>query len=171
MSCLKWDAPQGITIWPRLRRRWSNRPERVLMSRQLWLIDRMFALPSIAHTVVNPGFFADSPYMEMMPFAAHLGVFPLPVAGESRNAPPSVDDIARVAVAALLDPARHAGKSYRPTGAEIAHRHRNGRAHRPCRRPQRAACEDAALDVLQGSQGARQGAYSAQRPEALLPRP
>jgi hypothetical protein len=58
------------------------------------------ALPSIAHTVVNPGFFADSPYMEMMPFAAHLGVFPLPVAGESRNAPPSVDDIARVAVAA-----------------------------------------------------------------------
>src|SRR5262249_51132728 len=69
-----------------------------LMSRQLWLIDRMFAaLPRIAHTVVNPGFFADSPYLEMMPFAAHLGVFPLPVAGESLNAPPSVDDIARVA--------------------------------------------------------------------------
>jgi uncharacterized protein YbjT (DUF2867 family) len=91
-----------------------------LMSRQLWLIDRMFAaLPSIAHTVVNPGLFADSPYLEMMPFAAHLGVFPLPVAGEGRNAPPSVDDIARVAVAALLDPARHAGKSYRPTGPKL----------------------------------------------------
>ena len=91
-----------------------------LMSRQLWLIDRMFAaLPSLAHTVVNPGFFADSPYLEMMPFAAQLGVFPLPVAGESRNAPPSVDDIARVAVAALLDPARHAGKSYRPTGPKL----------------------------------------------------
>ena len=91
-----------------------------LMSRQLWLIDRMFAsLPGIAHTVVNPGFFADSPYMDMMPFAAHLGVFPLPVAGESRNAPPSVDDIARVAVAALLDPARHAGKCYRPTGPKL----------------------------------------------------
>jgi len=91
-----------------------------LMSRQHWLIDRMFAaLPSMAHTVVNPGFFADSPYMEMMPFAAHLGVFPLPVAGESRDAPPSVDDIARVAVAALLDPARHAGKSYRPTGPKL----------------------------------------------------
>ncbi|MBV9491530.1 MAG: hypothetical protein JO069_17695 [Verrucomicrobia bacterium] len=90
------------------------------MSRQLWLIDRMFAaLPGIAHTVINPGFFADSPYLEMMPFAAHLGVFPLPVAGEGRNAPPSVDDIARVAVAALLDPARHAGKSYRPTGPKL----------------------------------------------------
>ncbi len=47
-----------------------------LTSRQLWLIDRMFAaLPRIAHTVVNPGFFADSPYLEMMPFAAHLGSF------------------------------------------------------------------------------------------------
>src|SRR6516225_549379 len=91
-----------------------------LMTRQLWLIDRMFAaLPGIAHTVVNPGFFADSPYLEMMPFAAHLGVFPLPVDGESLNAPPSVDDIARVAVAALLDPARHAGKSYRPTGPKL----------------------------------------------------
>src|SRR5262249_49726393 len=47
-----------------------------LLTRQLWLIDRMFtALPSIAHTVVSPGFFADSPYLEMIPFAAHLGVF------------------------------------------------------------------------------------------------
>jgi len=91
-----------------------------LLTRQLWLIDRMFAaLPGISHTVINPGFFADSPYLEMMPFAAHLGVFPLPVAGESRDAPPSVDDIARVAVAALLDPGRHGGKSYRPTGPKL----------------------------------------------------
>ncbi len=91
-----------------------------LMSRQHWLIDRMFAaLPNIAYTVINPGFFADSPYLEMMPFAVQLGVFPLPVASESRNAPPSVDDIARVAVAALLDPPRHAGNSYRPTGPKV----------------------------------------------------
>ena len=91
-----------------------------LMSRQHWLIDQMFmALPSTAYTTIMPGFFADSPYLEVMPFAAHLGVLPLPMAGESRNAPPSVDDIARVAVAALLDPARHAGKSYRPTGPEL----------------------------------------------------
>src|SRR5215813_10490921 len=92
----------------------------VVADASAWLIDRMFtALPSIAHTVVNPGFFADSPYLEMMPFAAHLGVFPLPVAGESRDAPPSFADIARVAVAALLDPASHAGKSYRPTGPKL----------------------------------------------------
>jgi NAD(P)H dehydrogenase (quinone) len=91
-----------------------------LMTRQHWLIDRMFsALPGIAHTVINPGFFADTPYLEMMPFAAQLGVLPLPMASESRNAPPSVDDIARVAVAALADPGRHSGKSYRPTGPKL----------------------------------------------------
>ena len=51
-------------------------------------IDRMFAaLPNFAHTAVTPGFFADSPFLEMMPIAAHLGILPLPVAGESRNAP------------------------------------------------------------------------------------
>src|SRR5260370_9773782 len=55
----------------------------------------------------------------MMPLAAHVGLLPLPIGAESRNAPPSVDDIARVAVAALLDPARHAGKSYRPTGPKL----------------------------------------------------
>ena len=56
---------------------WLAEPNHpALMTRQLWLIDRMFAaLPGIAHTVVNPGFFADSPYLEMMPFAAHLGAF------------------------------------------------------------------------------------------------
>src|SRR6201987_4848089 len=39
--------------------------------------------------------------------------------GNSRNAPASNEDIARVAVAALMDPARHGGKSYRPTGPEL----------------------------------------------------
>src|SRR4029077_14466471 len=96
---------------------WLPAPKHpALVTRQLWLIDRMFAeLPGISHTVVNPGFFADSPDLEMMPFGAHLGVFPRLVAGGSRDAAPSVDDIARVMVAAVLDPARHAGKSYRPT--------------------------------------------------------
>jgi hypothetical protein len=39
--------------------------------------------------------------------------------GEGRNAPPSVDDIARVAAAALMRPDQHAGKIYRPTGPEL----------------------------------------------------
>jgi NAD(P)H dehydrogenase (quinone) len=89
-----------------------------LMTRQHWLVDRLFSMtPGVAHTFVNPGFFADA-YLLMIGLAAHLGVFPW-MYGNSRNAPPSNEDIARVAVAALTDPARHAGKSYRPTGPEL----------------------------------------------------
>ena len=73
--------------------------------------------PGIAHTIVNPGFFADD-YLLPIGLAAHLGVFPW-MYGDSRNAPPSNEDIARVAAAVLMDPARHAGKSYRPTGPEL----------------------------------------------------
>ena len=89
-----------------------------LMTRQHWLVDRLFSMtPGVAHTIVRPGIFADA-YLATIGFAAHLGVFPW-FGGNSRNAPPSNEDIARVAVAALTDPARHGGKSYRPTGPEL----------------------------------------------------
>jgi NAD(P)H dehydrogenase (quinone) len=89
-----------------------------LMTRQLWLVDRLFSMrPGVAHTIVNPGFLADA-YLATIGLAAHLGMFPW-MYGDSRNAPPSNEDIARVAFAALMDPARHAGKSYRPTGLEL----------------------------------------------------
>ncbi|HKV24122.1 MAG TPA: NmrA family NAD(P)-binding protein [Candidatus Acidoferrum sp.] len=89
-----------------------------LMTRQHWLADRLFSMtPGIGHTIVNPGFFADA-YLAMIGPAAHLGMLPW-IFGDSRNAPPSNEDIARVAVAALIDPVRHAGKSYRPTGPEL----------------------------------------------------
>jgi hypothetical protein len=89
-----------------------------LMTRQHWLVDRLFSMtPGVAHTFVNPGFFADA-YLLTIGLATHLGVFPW-MYGNSRNAPPSNEDIARVAVAALMDPAQHAGKSYRPTGPEL----------------------------------------------------
>jgi uncharacterized protein YbjT (DUF2867 family) len=89
-----------------------------LTTRQSWLVDRLFSMmPGVAHTIVNPGFFADA-YLLTIGLAAHLGMFPW-MYGNSRNAPPSNEDIARVAVAALMDPARHAGKSYRPTGPEL----------------------------------------------------
>ena len=91
-----------------------------LATRQHWLADNMFTmLPDTALTIVNPGFFADVPYMSMIRYAAHLGVFPVPARGSSKNAPPSVDDIARVSVAALMDPLKHAGQRYRPTGPEM----------------------------------------------------
>src|SRR5262249_7199272 len=71
-----------------------------------------------ALTIVNPGFFADTPYLVTFGMAAHLGVMPW-MFGDSLSAPPSVNDIARVAAAALKDPERHAGRTYRPTGPEL----------------------------------------------------
>lgn len=89
-----------------------------LMTRQLWLVDQLFSImPGVTHTIIRPGFFADN-YMVTIGLSAHLGIFPW-IFGKSRNAPPSNEDIARVAVAALMDPARHAGKSYRPTGPQL----------------------------------------------------
>jgi uncharacterized protein YbjT (DUF2867 family) len=89
-----------------------------LMTRQSWLAERLFSMtPGITHTIVNPGFFADS-YLVMMGLAAHLGVYPR-LFGDTRNAPPSTEDIARVVVGAMKDPTRHAGKTYRPTGPKL----------------------------------------------------
>jgi hypothetical protein len=73
--------------------------------------------PGVAHTIVRPAIFADA-YLATIELAVHLGIFSW-MNGNSRNAPPSNEDIARVAVAALMDPARHGGKSYRPTGPEL----------------------------------------------------
>jgi NAD(P)H dehydrogenase (quinone) len=105
---------------------WLASPEHPSLStRQAWLTDKLFELlPDSVHVAVDPGFFADN-YLQLVPLAAQLGVLPVPTGGR-RNAPPSNEDIARVAVGALLDPHRHDGRSYRPTGptmlsgAEIA---------------------------------------------------
>jgi uncharacterized protein YbjT (DUF2867 family) len=89
-----------------------------LSTRQNWLVDRLFSMTAgVGHTVVNPGFFADN-YLVTIGLAAHFGVFHW-MYGNSRNAPTSNEDIARVAAAVLMDPAQHAGKSYRPTGPEL----------------------------------------------------
>jgi NAD(P)H dehydrogenase (quinone) len=89
-----------------------------LMTRQHWLADQVFSMiPGVGHTLVTPGFFADA-YLVMIGEAAHLGVFPWTFSN-SRNAPPSNEDIARVAAAALMDPKRHAGRRDRPTGPEL----------------------------------------------------
>jgi uncharacterized protein YbjT (DUF2867 family) len=98
---------------------WLSSPSHPsLMTRQHWLVDRLFStIPGVAHTIVRPGFFADA-YLLAMGLSAHLGVFPW-LYGDSRNAPPSNEDIARVAAAALMDPARHVSKIYRPTGPEL----------------------------------------------------
>lgn len=108
----KVEAVVGLSQWL------ASPSHPSLATRQNWLVDGLFSLlPGIAHTVVNPGFFADNT-LRLMPFAAHLGVLPT-LTGDSRNAPPSNEDIARVVVAALADPDKHAGCSYRPTGPTL----------------------------------------------------
>jgi NAD(P)H dehydrogenase (quinone) len=98
---------------------WLASPEHPsLMTRQAWLTDRLFELlPDTAHVAVDPGWFADN-YLQLVPMAAALGVLPTPTGG-ARNAPPSNEDIARVAVGALLEPHRHDGRAYRPTGPKL----------------------------------------------------
>lgn len=99
---------------------WLSSPSHpALPTRQHWLADRIFEMvPGLAVTTVNPGLFADSPFLATSGLVAHLGVMPW-IFGHGRIAPPSVDDIGRVAAAALIDPARHAGRTYRPTGPEL----------------------------------------------------
>jgi NAD(P)H dehydrogenase (quinone) len=87
-------------------------------SREKWLSDRVFqSTPGFDVVNVNPGFFADN-YMAALEPMAHFGLMGMPL-GSGLNAPPSNEDIARVIVGALTNPARHIGKSYRPTGPRL----------------------------------------------------
>jgi uncharacterized protein YbjT (DUF2867 family) len=89
-----------------------------IMTRETWLIDRLFALlPGTAHIIVNPGMFADN-FLRTIDMAALLGLFPV-LTGESRSAPVSAEDIAECVVALLSDPEPNAGRSFRPTGPAL----------------------------------------------------
>ncbi|MBW4474443.1 MAG: NmrA family NAD(P)-binding protein [Stenomitos rutilans HA7619-LM2] len=99
---------------------WTSSPAHPsLLTRQTWLVDRIFSMiPGIAHTIVNPGMFADN-YLRVINFAALLGIFPV-LFGSSKSAPVANEDIAQVVAAVLTnDPAEHDGKRYRPTGPRL----------------------------------------------------
>jgi NAD(P)H dehydrogenase (quinone) len=94
-----------------------NHPTR--MTRDMWAVEqRLPTLKSAAVTILNPGFFADNYLRVTIGMAAQLGLYPNFV-GDSRNAPPSNDDMARVAAGVLNDPARFAGRRLRVTGPEL----------------------------------------------------
>lgn len=97
---------------------WLSSPSHpALLTRHHWLTDHLWPLiPDLAHTIVNPGLFGEV-VAELIPDAAVMGSFPNFI-GDSRSAPASNADMARVVVAALMDPARHHGKTYRPTGPQ-----------------------------------------------------
>lgn len=84
-------------------------------AREKWLSEKVFQwTPGLDLVTINPGFFADN-YMLALEPIAHFGLVAMPL-GDGLNAPPSNEDIARVIVGALVNPAPHIGKIYRPTG-------------------------------------------------------
>ncbi len=90
-------------------------------TREVWLNEEVLKLlPDTTLTVNNVGWFAENYFWVLEPIA-QLGIMPLPLGDGNvkKNAPPSNEDIAAVSVAALIDPATHAGKVYRPTGPEL----------------------------------------------------
>ena len=92
-----------------------------LFTREVYLSDALIGLSNeMSVTTVNPGWFADN-YLMVLDMAAHLGVFTMPLGPghKKMNAAPSNEDIARVVTQALIDPATHAGQTYRPTGPEL----------------------------------------------------
>lgn len=101
---------------------WLSNPHHPsLFTREVWLGNAMLnRLPETTHTEINVGWFADNYFMVLGP-AAQLGMLPMPLGDgdEKKNAPPSNEDIAAVAAGALMDPGRHAGKIYRPTGPAL----------------------------------------------------
>lgn len=101
---------------------WLSAPDHPsLFTREVYLSDILIRMsPKMSVTSVNPGWFADN-YLMVLDMAAHLGLFTMPLGDGKvkKNAPPSNEDIASVAAAALIDPGTHAGKTYRPTGPEL----------------------------------------------------
>ena len=96
----------------------SHRSHPAIMTRQTWQIDHLFAqIPGVTHTIVNPGLFADN-FLRTINFAALLGIHPV-LTGNGKVAPVSNEDIARVAATILMQPDRHVGMSYRPTGPKL----------------------------------------------------
>lgn len=101
----------------------SSAAHPTVMTRQTWLVDRLFSMiPGVAHTIINPGMFADN-YLRVIDFATLLGIFPV-LFGTSKSAPISNEDMARTIAAVLMDsPEKHAGRSYRPTGPKLLSAH------------------------------------------------
>ncbi len=90
-----------------------------LHTRETWLSDTLFSwMPNVDSVIVNPGWFADNYLVAGLDMIAQLGMMMMPLGG-GLNAPPSNEDIARVIVGTLINPALHIGKTYRPTGPKL----------------------------------------------------
>ncbi len=106
-----------------LMSQWHPHPtDPSIVSREHWIANQLYRwMPSVDVIHINPGLFAFV-YMLGLPAILHFGMLVAPF-GEGRNAPPSNEDIARVAASVLQNPGPHIGKSYRPTSPELLSPH------------------------------------------------
>ena len=108
----KLEVVTKLTQW------FSNPIHPSFYSREHWLTDQVMSwMPNVDVITVNPGLFADNIFY-VLEMIAQLGMMPVPI-GKGLNAPPSNEDIARVAVGTLINPKPYVGKSYRPTGPTL----------------------------------------------------
>jgi NAD(P)H dehydrogenase (quinone) len=84
-------------------------------ARQHWLAERVLDWSGIGVTHLRPPFFLENLFNVAAPTVRTEGKIYLPY-GQGRHAPIAGEDVARVAVGILTDPAVHRGKTYVPTG-------------------------------------------------------
>ena len=95
---------------------WNPHPRHPsAFTREHWITNQVVRwMPSVDAIFVNPGLFAYV-YFLGLPAIVHFGLLSAPF-GEGLNAPPSNEDIGRVAAALVAQPEGRIGKSFRPTG-------------------------------------------------------
>jgi len=84
-------------------------------ARQHWLAERLLDWAGIGATHMRPPFFLENLIAVAAESIRSEGKIYLPYGG-ARHAPVAGEDLARVAVGILTDPAAHLGKTYMPTG-------------------------------------------------------
>src|SRR5246127_4802207 len=85
-------------------------------ARQHWLAERVLDWSGIGVTHLRPPFFLENLFNVAAPTVRTEDKIYLPY-GQGRHAPIAGEDVARVAVGILTDPAAHQGKTYVPTGS------------------------------------------------------
>lgn len=112
-------AEEGKLEAVALMSQWNPHPAHpVPVTREHWMVNNLYQwMPSVDVIYVNPGLFAFA-YLLALPAILHLGMLAGPF-GEGLNAPPSNEDIGRVAAGVLANPGPHLGKMYRPTGPDL----------------------------------------------------
>ena len=107
---MKLEHVVSLTQW------FSSNAHPSLTTREHWLTDRIVMMsPTVKYTIINPSWAFPFVYFLSLELIAQMGIMP----DMGKNALPSNEDMGAVAAHILKDPAKHAGKTYRPTGPKL----------------------------------------------------